>query len=160
MSGGIAGRDRFPFPQANTQSPSSKKRAEDIWNSTAHLRGPSSQVGGGVVGGIGGGEMIGGGGGGRNMNGLGSQIGVREVSSSSSNTDSHHPFDDEAKFGEDDSRSSVSYDADEERKVRAKVKAIERELKAAGVFHIHKQGAAERSKHKKDLGFSRTMELK
>jgi hypothetical protein len=125
------------------------------------LRVSSSPVGGGVVvGGIGGGEMIGGGGGGRNMNGLGSQIGVREVSSSSSITDSHHPFDDEAKFGEDDSRSSVSYDADEERKVRAKVKAIERELKAAGVFHIHKQGAAERSKHKKDLGFSRTMELK
>jgi hypothetical protein len=153
--------DRFPFPQVNTQSPSSKKRAEDIWNSTAHLRVSSSPVGGGVVvGGIGGGEMIGGGGGGRNMNGLGSQIGVREVSSSSSITDSHHPFDDEAKFGEDDSRSSVSYDADEERKVRAKVKAIERELKAAGVFHIHKQGAAERSKHKKDLGFSRTMELK
>jgi hypothetical protein len=48
---------------------------------------------------------------------------------------------------------------EEERRVRAKVKAMEREMMAAGVFDAHKQGAAERSKRKAELGFSSTLRL-
>jgi hypothetical protein len=57
------------------------------------------------------------------------------------------------------SQSSSLIIEEEERRVRAKVKAMEREMRAAGVFDAHKQGAAERSKRKAELGFSSTLRL-